>query len=69
MLIVLHEIIQTVCAKNTTQYTGHVGFSVTYCIHLRLDILEEFFPFSLLEVSQWTKPFIQGPQVEQTEIV
>jgi hypothetical protein len=69
MLVVLHEIIQTVRAKKTIQYTGHVSFSVTYCIHLRLDMLDEFFPVSLPQVSLWTKPFNQGPQVEQNEIV
>ncbi len=69
MLNVLHEIIQTVRAKKTIQYTRHVGFIVTYCIHLHLDILDEFFPSSLPQVSQWTKPFNQVFQVEQTEIV
>jgi hypothetical protein len=53
--------------KKTIQHTGHEGFSDTYSIHLCLNVLDEFFPFSFPQVSERTKPFNQGLQVEQTE--
>jgi hypothetical protein len=50
MLIDSHEIVTTMSAKKIIEENGHVGFSVMYCIHIRFDILDEFFPFSFPEV-------------------